>query len=314
MNQPSLPFELIRNIIDFVVSSDGLPIPPALPPWHPITKTLLALTRTSRSIYPIARRLLYSHCLYLRNLGSITLLTRTLKESSAASGSPALLPPKTSLYLSVSLPSPGDGASIHDAVLQNIDSAIIDLFHILRSSLYRLIVDIAFSTLRYHYMNKRWATLMSAFDDLPVLEEFSSMHYYMPKESLFSTKTNMWPHLKTLVLYHETLDIEFLSILKRWEHLEGVVMASSDYRGEFYLGEEWAKLFQSEPDVRPLQLVLVELDKNCLSLQTRKDDKLQVRQLSVVTSLCGQGVSDAQLIQGRLRANLLHGLPISEWS
>ena len=84
----SLPVELHLHILDFLVESstphhqDHQPV--ALPPNHPTTRTLLALTRVSRIIYPLASSYLYANCLCINNEPSFARLYRTLSLHSSA--------------------------------------------------------------------------------------------------------------------------------------------------------------------------------------------------------------------------------------
>ena len=84
----SLPLELHLHILNFLVESstphhqDHQPV--ALPPNHPTTRTLLALTRVSRIIYPLASSYLYTHCLCINNEPSFARLYRTLSLHSSA--------------------------------------------------------------------------------------------------------------------------------------------------------------------------------------------------------------------------------------
>ncbi|KAJ4992036.1 hypothetical protein SVAN01_02357 [Stagonosporopsis vannaccii] len=72
-----LPREIILNILDQLVGStpDRQPI---FDLSNPVTKTLRALTLTSRSIYPVASRYLYRHCLFFRTRVSYACFRRTL--------------------------------------------------------------------------------------------------------------------------------------------------------------------------------------------------------------------------------------------
>lgn len=73
-----LPPELFLNVLDQLVGTrDGLQ-PVAYEPSNAITKALRALTLVSRSIYPIASRYLYSHCLYIDNSTNYARFRRTL--------------------------------------------------------------------------------------------------------------------------------------------------------------------------------------------------------------------------------------------
>ena len=72
-----LPLEVILNVLDQLVGNyqERQPI---FDPLSPVTKTLRALTLTSHSVYPVASRYLYRHCLYLNNCVSYACLRRTL--------------------------------------------------------------------------------------------------------------------------------------------------------------------------------------------------------------------------------------------
>ncbi|KAF2627816.1 hypothetical protein BU25DRAFT_431147 [Macroventuria anomochaeta] len=72
-----LPLEVILNVLDQLV---GTPHgrQPIFDPLSLVTKTLRALTLTSHSIYPVASRYLYRHCLYVSDCVSYAYLRRTL--------------------------------------------------------------------------------------------------------------------------------------------------------------------------------------------------------------------------------------------
>lgn len=72
-----LPPEVILNVLDQLV---GTPYgrQPIFDAASPITKTLRALTLTSRTMYAVASKYLYSHCLYLNDCVSYACLRRTL--------------------------------------------------------------------------------------------------------------------------------------------------------------------------------------------------------------------------------------------
>lgn len=72
-----LPPELISSVLDQLIkSSPGHQ--PIYHPSHPVTKTLQALSLTSKAIYPIAIKYLYRHCLYLNDCISYACFRRTL--------------------------------------------------------------------------------------------------------------------------------------------------------------------------------------------------------------------------------------------
>ncbi len=73
-----LPVELFLLVLDALVDCSLPPQQPvAYPPSHPTTKALLALTRVSRAIYPLASRYLYASCCYL-NATNFKRIHRTL--------------------------------------------------------------------------------------------------------------------------------------------------------------------------------------------------------------------------------------------
>ena len=77
MTKPELPPEVILSILDQLVgTAHGLQ--PIYDPSSPVTRTLRALTLTSHSIYPVASRYLYRHCLYLCDCASYARFRRTL--------------------------------------------------------------------------------------------------------------------------------------------------------------------------------------------------------------------------------------------
>ncbi len=62
----TLPIELFLYVVDHLVESATPHYQPvAFPPNHPTTKALLALTRVSRTIYPLASKYLYANCIYI---------------------------------------------------------------------------------------------------------------------------------------------------------------------------------------------------------------------------------------------------------
>lgn len=309
MHQQSLPLEIILIVIDFIVPSSK-PSPLALPPNHPTTKTLHALALTSRSIYPIARSLLYHHCMYIDGLERISLLLRTLLSPSAVPECPDLLPSVTSLFLRFDLLH---YTAVGDVDLEQVQLAITNLLHVLRSNLRRLSIDIPIDYLYAHLFDSTPpAAFSNALEGLQVLEEFGNVYCCKPRVNFAHPKGEFWPGLKKLVLYFESLDTEFLAILSRWESLEGVVLVRSEFHGEIDLQEEWANLFQSEADVRPLNIVLFDMYKDDLPILYQKDDKLQVRLLKFPSTYHDESYED--LNRDWIRQRVLSGLPISEWS
>lgn len=77
MAHPKLPLEVILTILDQLVGS-SLEQQPIYEPSHPVTKTLRALTLTSRTVYPVASKYLYRRCLYLNDCVSYACFSRTM--------------------------------------------------------------------------------------------------------------------------------------------------------------------------------------------------------------------------------------------
>jgi hypothetical protein len=73
----TLPIELFLNVLDQLVDTRDGHTPIAYAPSDSITQALRSLTLVSRSIYPIASRYLYAHCLYLDSRTSYAQFRRT---------------------------------------------------------------------------------------------------------------------------------------------------------------------------------------------------------------------------------------------
>lgn len=76
---PRLPNEIILDIMESLIPTGHKAI--AIPASDPITKTLLALVRTSSITRPTALRLLYTHCLYIDSSRRLDGLTKALRLS-----------------------------------------------------------------------------------------------------------------------------------------------------------------------------------------------------------------------------------------
>lgn len=74
---PKLPIEIILNVLDQLVRGP-YGEQPIFDPSHPVTKTLRAFSLTSRSMYPVASRYLYRHCLYISDCVRYACFRRTL--------------------------------------------------------------------------------------------------------------------------------------------------------------------------------------------------------------------------------------------
>ncbi|PMD17761.1 hypothetical protein NA56DRAFT_265684 [Hyaloscypha hepaticicola] len=247
---PFLPLELIHYIIDFIpLAGDKAKI--AYEPSHSITKTLLALTRTSRTIYPAARKLLYTHCLYIDSPWRIQrLLISLLAYIDDPGGShplpslesePSAIQHETSLYLS---PFPED--TIDDF---STAQAVYGLLTILAPTLHRLVIDIP---LRSLYPEDDGLgirrILRDGFAQLTSLEMFCSARDELflncsaewPIDRSEENVWSLWPNLKTLALYNCDLDSEkFWRDIGKMKKLETLVLTRADSMRDFDFKTEW---------------------------------------------------------------------------
>src|SRR6185312_11330696 len=79
-----LPADVLLYITELIVPA-SIYTPVARRADDIATRTLLSLTLTSRIIYPTARRLLYSHCLYIDTPFRLHALLRVLSDPSERS-------------------------------------------------------------------------------------------------------------------------------------------------------------------------------------------------------------------------------------
>ncbi|PVH80878.1 hypothetical protein DL98DRAFT_515025 [Cadophora sp. DSE1049] len=309
---PQLPTEILLNIIDSIAPFADLP-QIALPRNHPITKTLIALTYTSRALRPHARRLLYTHCLYIHTDNRLRKLLRSIQESQQH-GQGDLLEYATSLYLR---PYPVDG-TIADAGISN---DVLVLMSALAPRLRRLLVDIPFRSV-YPDEDRLGvrSVLRTAFSNLPVLEEFCSVRDELYLELGASDEPGVWSgweRLKMLVLYNVDVSTEkFWKGLYLSKNIETVVLTRCDGLNEVDMKQEWKNQFDVEEE-RPLDVLLVNVDaEHTIPLgfeRWKKEDKMQVRILNVPISYYG----DEDLIvicQQWVKRRILQGVPIAEWS
>jgi len=309
---PQLPTEILLNIIDSIAPFSDLP-EIALPRNHPITKTLVALTYTSRALRPHARRLLYVHCLYVHTENRLRKLLRSIQESQQhAEGD--LLEYATSLYLR---PYPVVGTIADVGITNDVRLLMTALAPRLR----RLLVDIPFRSI-YPDEDRLGVrpVLRNAFSSLPVLEEFCSVRDELYLELGASDDPGVWSgweRLKMLVLYNVDVATEkFWKGLYLSKNIETVVLTRADGLMEVDMKQEWKNQFVGE-EVRPLEVLLVNVDaEHTIPLgfeRWKKEDKMQVRILNVPISYYG----DEDLIvicQQWVKRRILQGVPIAEWS
>jgi hypothetical protein len=248
--QPFLPPDLILYVIDFIPpASDTAKI--AYEPSHILTRTLLALTLTSRIIYPTARRLLYTHCLYVDSPRRLRCLLSSLSAYTADPAAPQSLPPieskpstiqhETSLYL-----APFLNDTINDLPTAQ---AVHHLLSLLAPTLRRLVIDIPVRSFRPEGDNFGIRLILQkAFTQLTSLELFCSARYQLFLDYLEDDigwfkgfeKANVWPRLRTLALYNCDLSSERLWLaLSMAERLETLVLTRADGVQEVDFRSEW---------------------------------------------------------------------------
>ncbi|KUJ10471.1 uncharacterized protein LY89DRAFT_262378 [Mollisia scopiformis] len=313
-SQPYLPLEIILNVIDFVVPTSS-PSPIALAPGHPAAKTILSLLTTSRAIYPVACRLLYTHCMYIHTSQRLSHLLRTLK-----SANPDLLSSITSLYLRP-FPLREDINCLNPPTARDTK----DLLKLIGPYLRRLLIDIPLRSLypEDDLFSVR-PILRSAFIDLPVLEEFCSVRdeLYLALERDYPSREppvwSLWPNLKKLALYNQDLSRDdFWTGLRQLQHIETLVMTRSDGTDEVDLQQMWRSQFDSKEETKRLTIVLanVELDQPELRAREswKEDDKLAVEIMNVPISYYGDE-DYIVLCQQWIKRGIMSGTLFDEWS
>ena len=309
--QPFLPPELILSVFDWIVPPSNTAV--ALPPSHISTKTFLSLARTSSIIYPAARRLLYTHCLWIDSIQRLqgalaSIRTHPFVLHHRRRPEVPILEHINSLYLSY------DQVSNSSAAL-----LVLDFFTLIAPHLRRLVIDIPLRTFDSHYDwdQHRHArlTLGKAFLQLTAIETFCSTRdeLWLPTFKLESPWDALsilpaWPRLKTVALYN--LDVSaanFWQAMGKLKNLETAVFTRCDGLEHSDLKAEWRKACGDEQ--RPLDIVLVNVESQHrlpLGMAGWKEDEISVRQLNVPISYYGD--EDArELCQEWVKRRMLRG-------
>ncbi|TFB06038.1 hypothetical protein CCMA1212_001859 [Trichoderma ghanense] len=199
---PALPPELLLLVVDAVLPPNPLQL---LPASHSATKTLLALTRTSRATYARATRLLRERCMFVdsgRRLAAVLLCVPRLVPG---------LPPVLSLRHMTALYLAPFGASLDDL---STAAGVRELLCEVCETLRRLVVQMPFGSLDPlddgHLGVRR--TLRDGFEQLHRLEEFACLGSY-PALSVPEGNTDvwrLWPELRRLVLFGVPMDSHWL--------------------------------------------------------------------------------------------------------
>jgi hypothetical protein len=316
-----VPIEIILDIIAFVVPasySSNL----ALAPRNPSTRTLLSLTLTSRAIYPVARRLLYAHCVYIHTGRRLSLFLGALADIPG--GLRPLQPPEhllsslTSLYLRPVSIGRDDFLSIDTAKRTE------QLMKLVGPGLRRLLLDMPLRGNIYPEddTDSVRQILRSAFVNLPALEEFCSVRdeLYLETRPRHTSKEfsvwSQWPKLKTLALYNQDVNDVFLSELQKSQQIETVILTRSDGLEQIDLKQVWNNQSANADVIRRLQIVLVNFKPNHAVLLGRdrwkENDSLQVRELCVPILFYGD--EDCILLcQQWVKKKFISGHPVSKW-
>ncbi|KAJ3170288.1 hypothetical protein HDU88_008915 [Geranomyces variabilis] len=219
---PFLPLEIVLLVIDRLTAGiDAV----ALKPSHRITRTLLALTRCSRSVKPIATKYLYRHCLFIDSAWRLAALNQTL--ASAEDEEDSVRQHMTALYV-----APFQ-ESIDDPV---IAFHVHELFRHLGSVLTRLVIDMPLRSLYPEDDVRQILPLLrKGFDFLKVIEEFTSardeLHLSNWPKRDHPPFWARWPRLRRLALYNMDLDPnvdEFWSGIAKLGGLEVLVATRAD--------------------------------------------------------------------------------------
>lgn len=343
---PIFPYEIFLIIVDHVAPSAALP-QIALQPHHPITKTLITLTYTCKALHHLARRLLYTHCLYIHTPQRLFKLLGSLTYTPVTSLVPLrgeLLTHATSLYL-----RPFPVKDVTDSL--TITEATRDLLLLLGPKLRRLLIDMP---LRQFYATDAaledsssessedhptlplddepdqpagvLRILRPAFLTFPVLEEFCSVRDELCLATRGGEDTPdwreqpawaSWPRLKTLVLHNvDVSTTSFWASLVPLQHITTIVLPSADGLWEVDIQQEWRKRFE-DGEARPLTVVLVNAETEHDTPLGRdgwtEEDKLVVKQVNVPISYYG----DEDLIplcQQWIKRLFMGGSPVDTWS
>ncbi|QDS76976.1 hypothetical protein FKW77_005629 [Venturia effusa] len=246
---PHLPIEIILQIID-TLTDFGRVRPVAIDAKDDRARLLYSLLTVSTTVHSVAKRHLWSSCMYIDSPHRLELLLRSLNEPPF---SYALQPLVTSLYL-----SPYHG---------NIDNAqtaaqIHSLFSIIGLTLKRLVSNVPLRSLYPEEdMNLVRPVLRKAYMQLARLEEFTSVS----DELFLATKPDhwnnepepevwaSWPKLRNLALYNVQVSESWADHVKSMAHLETLALTRADGLAQYPLPQ----MFAQRNDFRTLRLLII---------------------------------------------------------
>ncbi|KAH8821393.1 hypothetical protein F5884DRAFT_767641 [Xylogone sp. PMI_703] len=315
----ALPPDLILYILDFIPLTATPVI--ALPASHEITKTLLALTVTSRLTHLPALRLLYTRCMFIDSQSRLDTLVRTITTTLDRVHSPRVLDLITSVYLA---PFPEHNPGPHTATA--IGNLLSTLLEIISRTLKRLVIDMPLRTLFWHPFPK----LINTFSQLTSLEIFCSVRDELYLGSLDDSFTwnpdvpiwSSWTQLETLVLYNvDTGRSDFWDGIRKLTRLKHLVLTRADGLYEVDFRREvsaWtsARGKGQEGDIDLLNIVLVNVESQQAPLRNnvkQKEDRFIVRQVNVPTSYYGDE-DPIEICQEWVKRRILKGQEVDGWS
>ncbi|RGP65316.1 hypothetical protein FLONG3_9292 [Fusarium longipes] len=291
--QLTLP-ELHYHIIEAVLPSNPRTI---IPPWHISTKTLVSLTRVSRSTRKVAMRLLLERCPYVDTSRRLELLLCVPR---------LYLTNITSLYLTPF------GNKLNDLPKARL---VRKLFFAVRRTLRRLVIDMP-SELVDDHMNVR-RILGQGFERLTKLHEFVCLGDY-PVLSIQEAPTkvwDVWPDLRRLVIFGAPINNHRL-----WWHiatrhnLEQVILArplaveATNIKEEFF-----NKLPRDDKRLdRDIKITLLDAAFVCRKVNTWRwkeydpEGRITVEVYDVPTSFYGDETPE-ELVAAWVRRGALNG-------
>ncbi|KAH6996045.1 hypothetical protein BKA56DRAFT_144794 [Ilyonectria sp. MPI-CAGE-AT-0026] len=261
------PTEILLMVVESLVPRNSDEI---YPPYHPVTKSLVAFTRVCRATNPPASKLLWQFCLYINSKTRAASFAASLKStplekifsthlparlflrpfrSESERGRARPLPvdaiepdqetsPRSSSTSSASLPT---HTYLSVSPLEDVPTAIIvrDILFTLAPILRSLVIDMPLRTL-YPYYDKGGVRpiLRDAFEALVNLEDFVSI-----RDELFlaiddeqdepEVWAECWPKLRRLALYNPNMDMggDIWVDMARLPHLELGIFARADMHG-----------------------------------------------------------------------------------
>lgn len=229
MAPPRLPPEVLLRVAELVLPPPSRE-PIAHRPSSAETRTLVALTLTSRTFYPLAIQLLHTHCLYIESAPRLRRLLTSLSTpplpSLLAHRPPTLRRCLTSLFLSPF------GATLDDLP---VASWTHELLALAAPHLRRLVVDMPLRTLypEDDHLGVR-PVLRRAFDQLEAIEECVSVRdeLYLAEDwgwVLQPLPWGRWHGLRRLALYNQDVGSgRFWDAMAKVPGLEKLVLTRAD--------------------------------------------------------------------------------------